>query len=401
MQIDIESLSTFNDLAHEGATQATASLCQLTGIDARVNVTKIALMSREDVGDEFHGTDFVGVQIGFDGAMEGETTLAFDADHASRIVANMLGEDHEEAMARSSVKEIGNIMMSGFIDGWANYLETTIDIAPPEYVAASGAAVLPDEFAANGEHIFVFKSQIEWIDRSVDFYIYMLPRYNALLELMADQSDEGGDVIPVDKLTVFNQMTREGTSKAADNVSAMTGIETDAEVSRISFVPIHEVSAQVADDEYVGTAVELTGLPSGYLLILFDVPTGRTVAETMLPTDPGDEFGAMHESAIEELGNIMTSGFIDGWANVLETPIEHTPPKFVRDMGSAIVDPFAAELGQTQEHAFLIESTMRTDAGSFACDIYALPDEAELRQTLRTLDVDRADETEANVEEIF
>jgi two-component system chemotaxis sensor kinase CheA/chemotaxis protein CheC len=44
---------------------------------------------------------------------------------------------------------------------------------------------------------------------------------------------------------------------------------------------------------------------------------------------------------------------------------------------------------------------MRTDEVAFESEIHALPDEEELRQALDELSVERADQTEANVEQIF
>jgi len=122
----------------------------------------------------------------------------------------------------------------------------------------------------------------------------------------------------------------------------------------------------------------------------------------MMPVEmDGDGLDGQHKAAIEELGNIMTSGFVDGWANVLQTSVDHTPPKLVHDMGRAIVDPLAAQVGQHQEHAFIIDSKMCTDDIEFSAEIHALPNEQELRAALEDLDVDRADETEADVEQIF
>ena len=70
-------------------------------------------------------------------------------------------------------------------------------------------------------------------------------------------------------------------------------------------------------------------------------------------------------------------------------------------MGRAIVDPLAAQVGQHQEHAFIIDSTMRTDDIEFEAEIHALPNEQELRQALDELLVERAEETEADPEQIF
>jgi chemotaxis protein CheC len=423
MKVDIQSLGTFNRLAHEGAGQATASLCQMTGLDAVVDVTKMSLVDRADVGERLAGGDYVGVEFDFEGELAGETVLVFDREASETIAETLVpGSAGDGSMARSSVEEIGNIMMSGFIDGWADFLEAGIEHSPPEYVEGSGREVLPapnpDRTAVTGpegfdgtdadgsdsglDQVFVFKSEIEWVGEPVNFYIYMLPEYGPLSEVMSHHSTAEDDAIPVDKLGVFNEMTYDGTQRAADNVEMMTGIETEAEVTQLSFTPIEDVPKQVGTDTYVGTVVEFTGVPSGYLMVLFDEASAVHIAEAMMPIAiDSDELTEQHTQAIEELGNIMTSGFVDGWANVLQTSVEHTPPRLVHDMGQAIVDPLAAQVGQQQEHAFLIDSEMRTADIAFGAEIQVLPNERELRQALDELLVERADETEADVEEIF
>ncbi|MFB6179277.1 MAG: chemotaxis protein CheC [Halorientalis sp.] len=402
MRVDIQSLETFNQLAYEGAEQATAMMAQMTGIRADVDVTKITLMDRADVGEELAGQAFVGIRFGMEGMLTGGTTLVFEEQCLDPIVEALPGGPADGTMAESSVKEIGNIMMSGFIDGWADYLETTIEHSPPEYIEATGADVLPTDGDENSDQVFVFKSQIDWPGEDLSFYIYMMPGYTEMAEVMASNTDAGSDAIPVDKLTVFNEMSKQGTHKAAENVTAMTGIETDGEVTQISFAPIEDVPKQVDSKSYVGTVVEFDGTPSGYLMILFDEESAMNVAEALMPMEPdGEGFTSMHESAIEEMGNIMTSGFVDGWANVLQTSVEHTPPQVVHDMGQAIIDPLAAQVGQRQTHAFIIESRMRTDDLDFGCEIHALPNDEELKQALEDLDVTRKDNTEADVEQIF
>jgi len=404
MKVDVQSLDTFNQLAHEGAEAATRSLTQMTGIEATVDVTRISLLDREDVGEELRGTAFAGVQFGFEGALAGETVLVFEEERVDDIVeALMPGGCADESMAQSGVEEIGNIMMSGFIDGWAEHLDAVIDHTPPTYIERAGADVLPEgpETAAH-DQLFVFRSEIEWGGEDVCFYIYMLPEYDPMAKLMADHAEADGDAIPIEKLAVFNEMTRQGAAKAAENVQTMTGIDTEAEVAQISFAPIEEVPRQFGEETLVGTVVEFTGTPSGFLLVLFDESSAVNVAEALLPVEPdGDGFTEHHESAVTELGNIMTSGFVDGWANVLQQTVDHTPPELVHDMGRAIIDPLAAQLGRHQRHAFIIDAKMQTDELDFESEIHALPDEQELRAALDQLVVDRADQLEADAEQIF
>jgi len=90
----------------------------------------------------------------------------------------------------------------------------------------------------------------------------MLPEYDPLAGLMSELGDPEQDAIPIDKLEVFNDMTTQGTEKAAQNVEMMTGIETTAEVTQISFAAIEDVPRQIGTETYVGTVVEFTGTPA-------------------------------------------------------------------------------------------------------------------------------------------
>jgi chemotaxis protein CheC len=399
MQIDVQSLETYNRLAREGARSASESLSQMTGIDTRVEVTDVSLMSPADLEYEFLGSDFSGVQIGLDGGLAGETVLLFE-EAAKTAITETLAPGGDEAMARSSVKEIGNIMTSGFIDGWAEHLGTTIDITPPEYVDGSGPELVPDSILSSDDQVFVFRSSVEAPSREIDFRICLVPERAALTSVLGSEND---DAISFEKLQVFNEMTKRGAEKAAGNITSMTGLETTVEVNRMSFVPISDVPSEVGDRRYVGTVTSYEGKPSGYLVILFDQPSAQSVVDALVPMETDDDgWGQMEQSAMKELGNIMTSGFIDGWANVLETSINHAPPQFVADMGSAITSPIVGKMARTQDHAFVLDSVIDTDSdGVFRSEIFALPDEAELREVLGDLLVDRAEQTHVEPDEVF
>jgi chemotaxis protein CheY-P-specific phosphatase CheC len=391
MYVDIQSLETFSRLAAEGASTAADSLGQLTGTDVYVEVTDVTLMAAGDLRETFAGREFVGVEVGLEGGIVGQTVMAFERDAAEVLLEKLMpggGSVDDESFARSGVQEAGNIMTSGFIDGWADHLGVGIDMTPPSYVRATGTDILPGN-AFNDEDrsgVFMFESRIRSLNDELEFTIYMLPEYAGFTDML--QRTEGGSspAIPVEKLPEFNQMTKQGATSAADNITMMTGTETDVEVSRLRFVPIQDVPSEVGDTTVAGTIFELHGRPSGYLAILFDEASAEEVAQGMIPTETEPGIGEMERGALRELGNIMTSGFIDGWANVLETSIEHTPPQFIHDMGSAVMDPLVSRLGRTQEHAFIIDSTVRTPDDDVRCDIYALPDQHELAEALDQID---------------
>ena len=404
MNLDVQSLRTFSSLAQSGAEEAADSLATLTGFDSRVAVTKVEMSTRSDVERQFRKRDLVSVHIGFSGAIDGRTVLAFDRERAVSLVDALVpgaSDDPESDLATSGLTELGNIMLGGFIDGWADFLGEGIDITTPTYVdlasdrslsdviAASDTGVTDsiekaaalDDHRAGTNHILAFRNQLETINEAAGFYIYMLPTRDSVERIVDAAGEDGG--LPVETFTSFSRMVTEGSGQASADLTAMTGIDTNVDVSRLSFVPIESIPMQLTDEARRGVVLEFTGTPSGYIAILFDPDSAESVADALMPGMDADP--AMRQSAIQEIGNIVTSGFLDGWANSLETTIDISTPTYVDDIGSAIVDPLVTELAQTQEYAFLIDSAIATPDETFTCDIYALPDERELRSAFEQL----------------
>ena len=389
MRVDVRALGACNRLAEYGAQRAADALAELTGTDLAVEVTGASLATGEDLAEAFAGRESVGVSIGLRGGLSGEAVLAFDAAQVDGLLSLLPGG---ASMGRSAVTEVGNIALGGFLDGWANYLGRAIDMSPPRYLEADGAAVLPDG-ALTGDGVFLFESRLDATAADLDFAIYMLPDSGPFRDLVVGRTpaaathggDSGSTAVPYESLSTFASLAKRGSANAADNIGMMTGLETTVEVSRLRFVPLADVPTEVGVEPHAGTVFELQGKPSGYLAILFSEQGAANVAAAMLPMEPAAPLGEMAQNALCELGNVMTSGFIDGWANVLGTSISHSPPEFVHDMGSATVSPLVAKLSRRQDYGFVIDAAIQTEGVQARCDVYALPDERELAAALEEL----------------
>jgi chemotaxis protein CheC len=107
----------------------------------------------------------------------------------------------------------------------------------------------------------------------------------------------------------------------------------------------------------------------------------------------------MGRDAIGEFSNVMASGFLDGWANVLDTTVEHTPPEYTRDLGAAVIDPLIVGLSRHQEFAFVFDTRITAaDDREIDVDVYAIPDESALERALGELEVDRVADTPTKAE---
>ncbi|ESS08465.1 MAG: CheC-like family, partial [uncultured archaeon A07HN63] len=143
MKVDIRELGQFNHLASEGAERAAEALSQLAGVQMDVDVTDVSLVTENVLAEAFTNRSFVGVELGLEGGLEGETVLAFERERAMKLQDLLMdvtdNDSSEERLAKSSVTELGNIMVGGFIDGWADHLDTAINMTPPRYTEARDA----------------------------------------------------------------------------------------------------------------------------------------------------------------------------------------------------------------------------------------------------------------------
>ncbi|WP_312910405.1 chemotaxis protein CheC [Natronosalvus caseinilyticus] len=405
MKLDVNALGTFYRMAREGAGLAAGRLTKMTGVETQVGVTKLNFMRGEEIRHDFEdGTEKVGIRVELSGGLDGHSVVVFDRNSALRIVEMLIAEaDVEEfdEMSMSAATEVGQVMNSGFIDGWADVLETVIDVSTPQFIEGTTAEPFfgdIDEAPGEGDMALLFQSHINAVGTELSFSHYLFPARDSMASLLERLRTSDG--IEYDKLDGFDRMAEQGAEEVAKTATTLTGIETSVEIRRLNFVSLEAIPASVPNERLVGVAFEFDGTPSGYLLFLFDEESAHEIVDAMVPmeTDDGDGFGEMERSAITELGNIMASGFLDGWANVLDTTIDHSPPEFIHDIGTAAVDPVIIQLGENQEFAFVFDTQVMADGREFDCDIYAIPDERDLERALNDLDVDRIEETPTTAE---
>ncbi len=404
MKLDVNALGTFYRIAREGAGLAAGRLTRMTGVDTRVGVTKLNFMRGKEIRRDFEdGTEKVGVRVELSGGLEGHSVMVFDRDSALRIVKTLLSESDAEEfdeMNRSATTEVGHIMNSGFIDGWADVLETVIDVSTPEFVEGRSVELFfgdSDEMPGEDDLALLFQSHIEAVGTEIAFSHYLFPEHDSMASLLDRLRTSGG--IEYDKLDGFDRMAQQGAEEVANTATTLTGIETSVEIRRLNFLSLEAIPQEVADRMLVGIAFEFDGIPSGYLLFLFDEESAHEIVDAMVPMESDEEgFDEMEKSAIKELGNIMASGFLDGWANVLDTTIDHSTPEFIHDLGAAAVDPVIIQLGENQDFAFVFDTVVVADGREFDCEIYAIPDEDDLERALNDLDVDRVDDTPTTAE---
>ena len=206
--------------------------------------------------------------------------------------------------------------------------------------------------------------------------------------------------VDVRKLDLFNQMAKEGSETVADHLGQLTGLKAGVRTTQINFLDIEDVKTHIGGEKRVGIFVELNQPPYGYVLFMLEPADSKRLAGAMMggmgDPDDGDGFSEMERSAMQEIGNIMTSAFIDGWANVLETTIDMGTPNFVYGPASGIVDKMGG--WPESELVFVINSQITVTDSDLGMTVYTFPELEELVALIQGIDLDTdvAVDTEAS-----
>ncbi|UWG48034.1 Chemotaxis protein CheC, inhibitor of MCP methylation [Halanaeroarchaeum sp. HSR-CO] len=180
--------------------------------------------------------------------------------------------------------------------------------------------------------------------------------------------------IDIRQLRDVNELAKAGAETVAQHLNQLTGVETEMQITKINVIDVTDLGRHLGHDRMVGVNIPLLEPPHGSVLIVFDDESAKTLAHTMVggETDDSPGYSEMERSAIREVGNIMTSGFIDGWADVVGRTIDISTPQLLRAGGDDIVD-HCVEPGE-HEIAMVFDSTLRAPDVDVEATIYSFPD---------------------------
>lgn len=138
----------------------------------------------------------------------------------------------------------------------------------------------------------------------------------------------------------------------------------------------------------IGVYLNLEGVPSGYLISLFPKRSAKKISSILLDgieENSSEDFTEMDISTISEVGNIITSLFIDGWANLLESEINMSIPYTVNDNGSSVLTSLITEVAKDHDYAFLFNSLIHTPNRDIKCELYLVPENNSLTNVLEKI----------------
>ena len=185
------------------------------------------------------------------------------------------------------------------------------------------------------------------------------------------------------KLILLKSMGDKGAKRAVESLAMMLDMEVDMKISTVNMVSLFTIPDIVGNKEMVSLISPFSGTFSGNMICQLS-PEGTVKLASALLGDLAEEesdemFDEMQKSAASEIGNIITSSFLDIWADTFSIEISHEPPIFIYDFADAVIDCALIDAAKTGDFVILFNSTLNVTNMDIDFTILILPDPEKLQ----------------------
>jgi chemotaxis protein CheC len=189
--VDVRQLGVINEPIGDGAENVAAPSGTLAGVETTIGIKSLAFVDPQDLPDEIGPHEVCAATIDLTELPYGSFVLLFSDDTAAAVAELVAGQPADgplRSLQESAPQKMYNICTSGFVYGFANTLDTTIDMGTPTLehtdcgdlrrtrlsrIRDESIAIVPDSTVCVPER-----------NRNVELYVYLIVTPGAFVNLV-------------------------------------------------------------------------------------------------------------------------------------------------------------------------------------------------------------------------
>jgi len=163
-------------------------------------------------------------------------------------------------------------------------------------------------------------------------------------------------------IDVLKEIGNIGAGNAATSLAKMLNKKVDMEVPQVKILEFADVPKLIGGEENLVTGVyfNLEGDLTGSFLFLLDEDSALALLNLMMPME-FKEFDEMSNSALMEVGNILSGAYISSLASLTNLNISISVPSISYDMAGAILSVPAIQFGMVSDQVLIVENEFFDD----------------------------------------
>lgn len=158
---------------------------------------------------------------------------------------------------------------------------------------------------------------------------------------------------------VLREIGNIGAGNATTALAQMLGCKVDMAVPQVRLLEFSEVGTIMGGEEQImaGIYLMVEGDITGSILFLLNKDSARKlIAKLMGMETVGEELSEMEQSALKEIGNIITASYLNSLSTLTQLVIYPSVPALSIDMAGAILSVPAIEFGTMGDKLLLIQT---------------------------------------------
>ena len=176
-----------------------------------------------------------------------------------------------------------------------------------------------------------------------------------------------------------------GAGHAATALSQLTNRTIMISVPEVNITRLEEVPEVLgkADDVVAAVLMHMMGDLTGRTLLLFPEASARQLCDILLrrPIGTTREFGAMEQSGLKEVGNILSSAYLNALSDFMGMMLVPSVPSLAIDLCGAVLTSTYMNFGYARDFVFCVETEFLLEDRTLNLTghFLLLPDVASLR----------------------
>ncbi|MCL6635394.1 MAG: chemotaxis protein CheC [Peptococcaceae bacterium] len=199
---------------------------------------------------------------------------------------------------------------------------------------------------------------------------------------------ERGEIADI-YMDALQEVSNIGLGNAATALAELLNKKIDIAVPKAFFVDFEEVFQLVGGLEEVVACVNLSvdGDVPGTVMFIFTEQSTYRLVDMLLGLEVGTtrELDAMGESAVMEIGNVLTGSFINAIGGMTGLNMQTSVPMFAFDMMGAILSTSLVASGHWDDKVLVIETLFFQEQDQIKGHFFLLPETGMLGRLFEAL----------------
>jgi len=186
---------------------------------------------------------------------------------------------------------------------------------------------------------------------------------------------------------VLKEIGNIGAGNATTALAQLIGTKVDMTVPQVRLMEFQELGTTMGGEDkiVVGIYLVVEGDINGSIIFMMEKQSVNAVIKKLMGAECDvDALSEMEESAIKELGNIITGAYLNSISTLTGLTIYPSVPALAVDMAGAILSVPAIEFGVIGDKMLLIQTDFSNDV-DFSGYFVLVPDEESYAKILSSL----------------